>query len=85
VAAAAKPQPVLLTFTKESLAEIFNQLQKECSVTITYDAGNLQNMEFTGVFNSGKETLESFLSTMCEINELTLKKTGSKSFSIQAK
>jgi len=85
VAAVVKPQPVVLTFTKESLAEIFNQLQKECAVAITYDAANMQNMEFTGVFNSGKETLESFLSTMCEINDLTLKKTGSKSFTIQAK
>jgi hypothetical protein len=75
----------VLNFTKESLAEIFNQLQKECSVTISYDAANLQNMEFTGVFNSGKETLESFLSTLCEINELTVKKTAAKSFSIQAK
>jgi len=85
VVARTRPQPVLLTFTKESLAEIFNQLQKECSVTISYDAVNMQNMEFTGVFNSGKETLESFLGTLCEINELTLKKTAGRSFSIQAK
>jgi ferric-dicitrate binding protein FerR (iron transport regulator) len=83
--AAARPQPVVLSFTKESLGEIFNQLQKECSVTISYDGVNLQNMEFTGVFNSGKETVESFLSTLCEINELTLKKTAGKSYSIQAK
>jgi transmembrane sensor len=82
---AARPQPVVLSFTKESLADIFNQLQKECSVTISCDGVNLQNMEFTGVFNSGKETVESFLSTLCEINELTLKKTAGKSFSIQAK
>ena len=82
---AAGPQPVVLSFTKESLADIFNQLQKECSVTISCDGVNLQNMEFTGVFDSGKETVESFLSTLCEINELTLKKTAGKSFSIQAK
>ncbi|WP_431214635.1 FecR domain-containing protein [Puia sp. P3] len=83
--AAAGPQPVVLSFTKESLAEIFNQLQKECSVTISYDGVSLQNMEFTGVFNGGMETVESFLSTLCEINELTLKKTAGKSYSIQAK
>jgi len=85
MAVVARTQPVLLTFTKQPLTEIFNQLQKECSVTISCDAVNLQNMEFTGVFNSGKETVESFLSTLCEINELTLKKTAGKSYSIQAK
>ncbi|MBS1607062.1 MAG: FecR domain-containing protein [Bacteroidetes bacterium] len=85
VAAGARPQPVVLNFTKESLAEIFDQLQKECTVTISYDAVNLRNTEFTGVFNSGNETLESFLSTVCEINELTLIRTAGKSFSIQAK
>ena len=75
----------LLQFTKQPLAEIFDLLQKQNAVTIVYDAGGLKNMDFTGTFDSDKETLESFLSTLCDLNELTLKKAGGNRFLIQTK
>lgn len=80
-----KPKPQVLKFTVQPLTEIFNQLQQQFAITISYDKDSLKNMDFTGVFNSDKETLESFLSTLCDLNELILKKTGSNSFSIQTK
>lgn len=75
----------LLKFSKESLTGIFSQLQKECKTTISYDSTIMRNMDFTGTFDRNKETLESFLSTLCDLNELTLKKTNSNGFSIQVK
>jgi transmembrane sensor len=83
--AVVKPQLHVLPFTKKPLTEIFDLLQKQYAVTITYDRAGLKNMDFTGVFDSDKETLESFLSTLCDLNELTFKKTGDKSFSIHTK
>ena len=80
-----KPQSHLLQFSKQPLTEIFDLLQKQYGITISYEADGLKNMDFTGVFNGDKETLESFLGTLCDLNELTLKKTGSNRFSIQTK
>ena len=87
VAARAVPKPRLhlLQFTKQPLTEIFDLLQKQYAVTISYDAAGLKNMDFTGAFDSDKETLESFLGTLCDLNELTLKKTGENKFLIQTK
>lgn len=81
----SRQQPTVLQFTKQPLAEIFDLLQKQYAITISYDADGLKNMDFTGVFNSDKETLESFLGTLCDLNELTLEKTGNNKFSIQTK
>ena len=80
-----KPRLHLLQFTKQPLTEIFDLLQKQYAVTIAYDVAGLKNMDFTGVFDSDKETLESFLGTLCDLNELTLKKTGENKFLIQTK
>lgn len=80
-----KPRLHLLQFTKQPLTEIFDLLQKQYALTIAYDAAGLKNMDFTGVFDSDKETLESFLGTLCDLNELTLKKTGENKFLIQTK
>jgi ferric-dicitrate binding protein FerR (iron transport regulator) len=79
------PQQEVLDFTNRPLSEIFYVLQKECGVTITYNAASLQNMSFTGKLDRSKESLESFLSTLCDLNELTLKKISDKNFSIQVK
>jgi ferric-dicitrate binding protein FerR (iron transport regulator) len=78
-------RPQLLNFTKQPLSDIFSRLQKECKTTIFYDAAIMKNMDFTGTFDRDKETLESFLSTLCDLNELTLKKTNNNGFSIQVK
>jgi hypothetical protein len=72
-----------MTITRQPLTEIFNELHNTYHITITYDAAAVKNMDFTGTFNSEKESLESFLSTLCDLNELTLKKTKDKGFSIQ--
>jgi len=88
--AAAVPAPAnqaasqhILDFTNRPLGEILSLLQKEYNVSIAYDATALQNMTFTGKLNSDKESLESFLSTLCDLNDLSLKKTNDNSFSIQ--
>jgi ferric-dicitrate binding protein FerR (iron transport regulator) len=73
----------LMTFTRQPLADIFKELQGIYHITITYDADDVKNMGFTGTFNSEKETLEAFLSTICDLNDLTLKKTKGNGFSIQ--
>jgi transmembrane sensor len=73
----------LMTFTRQPLTEIFNELHNAYHITISYDTAAVKNIDFTGTFNSEKESLESFLSTLCDLNELTLKKTKDKGFSIQ--
>ena len=75
----------VLNFANRPLTEIFSLLQKEYNVTITYDAAALSNMTFTGRLNRGKESLGSFLNTVCDLNELSLKKISDNSFSIQVK
>jgi ferric-dicitrate binding protein FerR (iron transport regulator) len=80
----AAPQQVM-DFTNRPLSEIFALLQKEYNVTITYDAAVLQNMSFTGKLDRNKESLESFLNTLCDLNELILKKISDNNFSIQVK
>jgi len=81
------PAPIprqLMTFTRQPLIEIFNELHNTYHITISYDAATVKNMDFTGTFNSEKESLESFLNTLCDLNELQLKKTG-KGFAIEPK
>jgi len=76
------PAKQLMTFTRQPLTDIFNELHNAYHITITYDAAAVKNIDFTGTFNSEKESLESFLSTLCDLNDLTLKKTN-KGFTIQ--
>jgi ferric-dicitrate binding protein FerR (iron transport regulator) len=78
------PQQVL-NFTNRPLEEIFSLLQKEYNVSISFDPAALQNMTFTGSLNKDKESLESFLNTLCDLNELSLKKISDNSFTIQVK
>jgi len=80
----ANPQQVM-DFAKRPLGEILSLLQEEYKVSISYDPAALQNMTFTGKLNRDKESLESFLSTLCDLNDLSLKKINDNSFSIQQK
>jgi len=82
---AAAPAQQILTFTNRPLTEILSLLQKEYKMSISFDAAALQNMTFTGTLDRNKESLESFLNTLCDLNELTLKKISDNSFSIQVK
>jgi len=80
----SSPQQIL-TFTNRPLEEIFSLLQKEYNVSISSDPATLQNMTFTGSLNKDKESLESFLNTLCDLNDLSIKKISDNSFSIQVK
>jgi ferric-dicitrate binding protein FerR (iron transport regulator) len=79
------PQQQVMDFNNRPLSEIFGLLQREYGVAIAYDATALQNMSFTGKLDRSRESIESFLNTVCDLNELTLKKISDKSFSIQVK
>ncbi|HVW61220.1 MAG TPA: FecR domain-containing protein [Puia sp.] len=74
-----------LHFDSRPLTEIFSLLQKEYNVSISYDPATLQNMTFTGLLNRDKESLDSFLSTLCDLNDLSLKKISDNHYSIQVK
>ncbi|MDP4130574.1 MAG: DUF4974 domain-containing protein, partial [Bacteroidota bacterium] len=52
---------------------------------ISYNSADMKNIDFTGTFDQNKETLESFLNTLCILNELKIKKTNSNGFSIKEK
>lgn len=78
-----KPQPIVLNFVKKPLTEIFNQLQEQYKVSISYEHVNLQNADFTGVFDSSKENLESFLTALCDLNGLKLVGSQDKGYMIQ--
>jgi ferric-dicitrate binding protein FerR (iron transport regulator) len=77
--------PPVMDFNNRPLSEIFALLQEQYGVKISYEAAPLQNMSFTGKLDRKKESLESFLNTVCDLNELTLKKIGDNSFSVQVK
>ncbi|MDP4211032.1 MAG: FecR family protein [Bacteroidota bacterium] len=78
-------QPQILKFSRQSLAEIFSILKKEYKTKISYNSADMKNIDFTGTFDQNKETLESFLNTLCILNELKIKKTNSNGFSIKEK
>jgi ferric-dicitrate binding protein FerR (iron transport regulator) len=78
-------QQQVLDFNNRPLSEIFSLLREDYGVAITFDAAALQNMSFTGRLDRNKESIESFLNTLCDLNELTLNKINDKSFSIQVK
>jgi ferric-dicitrate binding protein FerR (iron transport regulator) len=78
-------QPQIFTFNRQSLAEILDLLQHACHASLIYDTAAVKNMDFTGSFNKDKESLDSFLATLCSLNDLEFTKTGPNSFSIGKK
>jgi ferric-dicitrate binding protein FerR (iron transport regulator) len=87
----AKPIPVVpksnpvLNFNKQSVAEILTQLHKEYKLTIDYNDEVIRNMDFTGTFDPSNATVDSFLETLCMLNDLTLTKINDHHYSIQVK
>jgi len=75
----------VLNFNKESIAEILTQLQTEYKLAIDYNNDVIKNMDFTGTYDPSNATVESFLETLCLLNDLTLTKTNDHHFSIQVK
>lgn len=80
--AVVKPQPIVMNFVKKPLTEIFNQLHQQYGITISYENVNLQNADFTGIFDSSKESFESFLTTLCDLNGLKLAGDKDKGYTI---
>lgn len=74
-AGSSAPATTLFTFNDESLESIFSRLQnQQKGVFIKYDKDIVDNMSFTGSFQPGKETMDSFLETISLLNGLTVSK-----------
>lgn len=67
-----------LVFTEAPLNQVFDQLASRYGVKISYDGINdtsLRKLYFTGTF-SGTDKLEVVLPAICNMNELTFKRTA---------
>lgn len=72
----AKPEKEIFTFNNEPLANIFRLMSEKYHLTIQCQEGTLTDMSFTGTFDSSKESLTDFLSTIATLNNLTMKQTN---------
>ncbi|SEW51709.1 FecR family protein [Chitinophaga arvensicola] len=73
----------VLTFNNEPLESIFRQMSEKYQVKIQYTASTLTGMNFTGVFDSNKETLKDFLTTIGTLNNLTINQKDNVSYIVQ--
>ncbi|NTE04574.1 FecR family protein [Agrobacterium tumefaciens] len=67
-----------MVFNEAPLNQVFDRLAKRYGVTISYEGMNdisLQKLYFTGTFN-GTDKLEVVLPTICNMNDLTFKRTA---------
>ncbi len=71
--AQAAPAAVLLEFNNEPLTALFKTIEAQYGMKARYDAGVLDDMFFTGVFNSAKESLPDFLNTIALLNNVTIR------------
>ncbi len=62
----------IISFNNEPLAGVFRQLSEKYHVKIQYTENSLTGMNFTGTFDSSKETLKQFLATIGTLNNLTI-------------
>lgn len=62
----------IITFNNEPLAGVFKQMSEKYHVSIQYTESSLTGMNFTGTFDSSKETLKEFLTTIGTLNNLTI-------------
>ncbi|MBC9909703.1 FecR family protein [Chitinophaga varians] len=72
----AKPENEIFTFNNEPLVNIFRLMSEKYHLTIQCQEGTLTDMSFTGTFDSSKESLTDFLSTIATLNNLTMKQTN---------
>ncbi|NML40395.1 FecR family protein [Chitinophaga sp. G-6-1-13] len=72
----AKPEKEIFTFNNEPLANIFRLMSEKYHLTIQCQEGTLRDMSFTGTFDSSRESLTDFLSTIATLNNLTMKQTN---------
>ena len=62
----------ITSFNNEPLTGVFRQLSEKYHVKIQYTENSLTGMNFTGTFDSSKETLKEFLATIGTLNNLTI-------------
>ena len=72
----APPEKEIFTFSNEPLANIFRLMSEKYKITIQCQESTLTDMSFTGTFDSSKESLIDFLSTIATLNNLTIKQTN---------
>lgn len=71
---AEAPAPaVLLQFENEPLTSLFKAIETQYRLEVRYKAGLLDNMYFTGAYNSEKESLADFLNTIGILNNVTIR------------
>jgi transmembrane sensor len=71
---AVKLAPGIMKFSKQPLTEVFSQLQSNYKIIIQYNEEQIRNMDFTGIYDPSKTTVQSFLETLCLLNDLSLTK-----------
>ncbi|WP_349318307.1 FecR domain-containing protein [Chitinophaga sp. MM2321] len=70
-----KPEKEVFSFNNEPVANIFRLMADKYQVKIQCQADILTDMSFTGTFDSSKESLIDFLSTIGILNNLIIKQT----------
>lgn len=73
----------IITFNNEPLAGVFRQLAEKYQVKIQYTESSLTGMNFTGSFDSSKETLKEFLATIGTLNNLTINQKDNVIYIVQ--
>ncbi|RFS21727.1 FecR family protein [Chitinophaga silvatica] len=71
-----KTENQIFTFQNEPLTNIFGLMSEKFKVKIHYQQNAIADMSFTGTFDSSKESLADFLSTISTLNNLTMKQTN---------
>ncbi|MBN9385493.1 MAG: DUF4974 domain-containing protein [Chitinophagaceae bacterium] len=66
------PAEKIMRFNNAPLRDIFKTLEREYHCRFDYKNADINDIRFTGNFNSNKETLSSFLNTIALLNNLTL-------------
>ncbi len=66
-----EPEPVI--FNNESLINVFQTISKKYNLEFQYKEETLAGMNFTGIFNNSKESLDDFLNTIGLLNNLFIK------------
>ncbi|WP_119079141.1 FecR family protein [Chitinophaga alhagiae] len=67
------PAVVMLQFENEPLAALFKTIETQYGMQVKYEPGTLDNMYFTGGYNSEKESLPDFLNTIALLNNVTIR------------
>ncbi|WP_293312213.1 FecR family protein [Pedobacter sp. UBA5917] len=64
-----------IIFDNEPLAGVFDALENKLNIKIKYTAVQLNRKVFTGQYEFGRDDIDSFLSMLCSLNNLTVEKT----------